>query len=144
MLLRRVRHARRFRDVLRPLFPGYIFVKVDPARQRWRPILSTIGVRSLVRFGDKLGLMDGAFISNLKARECDGAVSRPERDYTIGQDVRLAGGPFDGVIARIVELNDKNRLVVLMQLLNQPVRVKVEERYVSAVQAAPALRFSVG
>ena len=96
-LLRRVRHARRFQDVLRPLFPGYVFVRLDSGNQRWRPILSTIGVRSLVRFGDRLGLMDGTFIANLKARECDGAVSRPERGYTVGQNVRLAGWCHAGV-----------------------------------------------
>ena len=42
--------------------------------------------------------------------------------------MRLTSGPFDGLIARIVELNDKTRLVVRMELLKQPIRVRVEER----------------
>jgi transcriptional antiterminator RfaH len=46
MIRTRVRHARRSRDVLRPLFPDYLFVSVDPEHERWRPILSTLGVRS--------------------------------------------------------------------------------------------------
>ena len=41
---RRVRHARRNEIVLRPLFPGYLFVELDPARCRWRSINGTVGV----------------------------------------------------------------------------------------------------
>jgi transcriptional antiterminator RfaH len=34
MIRKRIRHARRTQDVLRPLFPSYLFVEVDPERQR--------------------------------------------------------------------------------------------------------------
>ena len=49
VIRKRVRHARRSLDLLRPLFPGYLFAQVT--LDRWRPILSTYGVRSLVRCG---------------------------------------------------------------------------------------------
>ncbi len=76
-----------------------------------RAILSTIGVRSLVCFGDRLGLIDGGLVASLRARECNGAVIKPERNCTIGREVRLINGSFNGLIAKIVELDDKNRLV---------------------------------
>jgi dihydrodipicolinate synthase/N-acetylneuraminate lyase len=44
---RRIRHARRAHDVLRPLFPSYLFVHLSPQTQRWRPIMSSFGVRML-------------------------------------------------------------------------------------------------
>ena len=68
-IIKRIRHARRFKKVLRPLFPGYVFVRVAPDRQRWRPILSTYGVRTLIRFGSDIALLDDTFILGLKARE---------------------------------------------------------------------------
>jgi hypothetical protein len=37
----------------------------------------------------------------------------------------LNDGPFDGLIATIVELKEKDRLVLLMRLLSQAVRLKV-------------------
>src|SRR5262249_27746081 len=41
------RHARQFRDVQAPLFPRYMFLIIDPSRDRWLSIRSTVGVSSL-------------------------------------------------------------------------------------------------
>jgi transcriptional antiterminator RfaH len=133
MVMKRIRHARRQQDVRRPLFPGYVFVHVERDIQRWRPILSTFGVRTLVRCGDRLSFIHDGFIASLKAREVDGLVTRPKSPYSIGQIVRMNGGPFDGLVATIVEMNEKDRLVVLMELLNGRVKVKVEADKVAAV-----------
>ena len=51
VISRRRSHARRVTTVLRPLFPGYLFVKILGDVQRWRPILSTEGIRSVVITG---------------------------------------------------------------------------------------------
>ncbi|MBY0558653.1 transcription termination/antitermination NusG family protein [Hyphomicrobium sp.] len=48
VIRKQIRHARRVSDVLRPLFPGYLFVCLASTQSRWRPILSTVGVRSVV------------------------------------------------------------------------------------------------
>lgn len=138
-LIKRVRHARRATDVLKPMFPGYVFVEVDPGVQRWRPILSTIGVRTIVRFGDRVGVLDPQFIDSLKAREVNGAVTLPARPYQLGEDVRLAGGVFDGLVAQIIAMDEKERLVVLMDLLGQSVRVVVTATQVSALSSAPRM-----
>src|SRR5262245_44075955 len=74
MMRRRIRHARRARDVLRPLFTGYVFVAIDPAATRWRRIASTVGVRRLVIFGDEPALLPNDFIDSLRKREVDGAI----------------------------------------------------------------------
>jgi transcriptional antiterminator RfaH len=126
MILKRVRHARRAQDVLRPLFLGYVFVAVDPDLQRWRPILSTFGVRTLIRTGERPSLLSDAFIQGIKAREIDGAIVRPDAPYRLGQQVRLSGGAFDGLVATIIAMDEKDRLVVLMDLLNRPVKVRVD------------------
>ena len=130
---KQIRHARQVRDVLRPMFPGYLFVQYTPGLTLWRPILSTFGVRSLVRCGNELGTLDGSFIEGLKAREVNGAILRPERAYQVGQQVRLAGGAFDSLVATIIEMDERDRLVVLMNLLNNKVRVKVEASGVAAL-----------
>ena len=51
--LRSRRHARRTETVARPLFPRYLFVSFDIARDRWRAIYSTIGVRALIAVGEE-------------------------------------------------------------------------------------------
>lgn len=133
LIRRRRSHGRRVEEVLRPLFPSYLFVKINADTQRWRPMLSTFGVRSIVRCGDRLSLIDSAFVHELKARELDGVIVRPARPYHIGQQVRMACGPFDGLVATIIEMHEKDRLTVLMELLNQAVKVRIDERQISPV-----------
>jgi transcriptional antiterminator RfaH len=123
--LRRVRHARRVQDVTRPIFPGYIFAEVAPDLTLWRSILSTYGVRAVISYGDRPAFVEAGFIEGLRAREIDGVIVKPVTPYRVGQEIRLNGGPFDGLIATIVEMNDKDRLVLLMRLLGQDIRLKV-------------------
>jgi transcriptional antiterminator RfaH len=133
VIKRRHSHSRRTSDVLRPLFPGYLFVRIGPEVKRWRPMLSTHGVRTLVRCGDQLSLMEDGFIRSLKAREVDGVIARPASPYRVGQRVRVAGGAFEGLVATIVEMGEHDRLTVLMQLLSRAVRVKIDEQQLSPV-----------
>jgi len=125
LVRRRVRHARRVHDVLRPLFPGYLFVRLNPQTQRWRPIMSTFGVRMLVRFGEQLAFIEDDFIQELKSREIDGEIVHAAKSCMVGQRVQVAVGPFDGLVGTIIEMDDKDRLVVLMNLLNRTVKVQV-------------------
>lgn len=133
LMRKRVTHARRTQDVLRPLFASYLFVQIDPDAQQWRPILSTIGVRTLVRCGERPSFIPDGFIDSLKAREIEGAITRPASPYKIGQRVRMAGGAFDGLVATIIEMDENDRLVVLMDMLNRPVNVKLSSHQVVPV-----------
>ncbi len=133
LIRKRIRHARRSQDVLRPLFPGYVFVQVDQDLRRWQPILSTIGVRTLVRFGERLSFLDDGFVRCLRAREIDGAIVRPQHAFASGQEVRVSGGAFDGLVATIVTMDERDRLVVLMDILNRSVRVKVTTQNLAAI-----------
>jgi transcriptional antiterminator RfaH len=133
LVRKRVRHARKTRDVLRPLFPGYVFVDTGAAAAIWRPVLSTVGVRALVRSGDEPSRLDGLFIAALRSREIDGAIAAIAPMYRPGQQIQIAHGPFDGTVATIIHLDEKDRLVVLMDILNRPVRVQLDARQVSPV-----------
>ena len=130
---KRIKHARKSYDARRPMFPGYVFVRIERDLQRWRPIMSTFGVRSLVRCGNQLSFLDDGFIVSLRAREVNGAIAKPVNPFSVGQQVQMAGGAFDGLVASIIEMDDKGRLGVLMNMLNGQVKVKVEARHVVAV-----------
>jgi transcriptional antiterminator RfaH len=119
-------HARRIDTVLRPLFPSYLFVQLNLSLSRWRPIVSTYGVRSIVRAGRQPGYVADGFIANLKAREIDGAIARPISPYRIGQRVQITSGPFDQLIATIIDMDEKDRLVVLLDIMRRGVRVQLQ------------------
>ena len=110
---------------MRPLFPSDIFVAFDTQGQHSRPILPTFGVRSVVRSGDTPILLNGAVIAALKAREVDGVVRRPVAALDVGQSVRMDGGPLNGLIGQVLEMREKDRVLVLLRLLNQQTKVLV-------------------
>lgn len=123
MLLRTVRHARRTQLSHRPLFPGYVFARAA-AGKSWKSMNSTTGVRRIVSFGEQPCLLCNDFIVALRAREMDGAIVRPAQPYAVGQKVRLVEGAFDGFVATVVAVDEKLRLILLLDLLNQSVRVR--------------------
>jgi transcriptional antiterminator RfaH len=123
MVRRRVRHARRTHDALRPLFPGYLFVHIGPQTPRWRSILSTSGVRTLVCFGGQPAFIAEGFIEELRSHETGGEIVCPAGAFTVGERVHVADGPFSGLLGTIIDMNDKDRLTVLMNLLNRPAQV---------------------
>lgn len=130
MIRKRRSHARRVDTVLRPLFPSYLFVRTNPELARWRPILSTYGVRNVVRVGDAPGFIDEGFVASLRAREVDGAIVDAAGAYQVGQQVQIASGPFDQVVATIIDMGEKDRLVLLLDMMNRRIKVQVASEQV--------------
>lgn len=125
LISKQIRHARKVQTVKRPLFPSYVFVKADKAATRWRAMLSTLGVRTVIQAGEQPAALDNAFVQALKTREIDGVISKPSKPFKVGEKIRISGGAMDGCVASIVQLRDKERLIVLLDLLNQSVKVQI-------------------
>jgi transcriptional antiterminator RfaH len=132
---KRRRHARRTDMVVRPFFPRYLFVCLDLCHQRWRAIMSTVGVSDLVRFGEMPAAVPDGVVESLIARECDGLPAEPSVAETArpGDPVRLADGPFADLVARFQEMADAERVFVLLDLLGRKVRVKVRADTLAAI-----------
>jgi transcriptional antiterminator RfaH len=131
---RRIRHARRNMIVLRSLFPGYLFVELDPTRCRWRSINGTIGVQGILTNDDVPLAVPEAIVAEIRSREDEsGAVKLAPPAFTPGQLVRLTEGPLAEVSALFEEMRDENRMVLLVSLLGRKVRMQVNAAAVAAV-----------
>ncbi len=125
-------HARRVDTVLAPLFPRYLFVRIDPLVRRWRSINGTIGVCYLLTEGpDPIALADGV-IDTIRERELDGAVQVQAPAFTKGQRLCVTDGPFadlDGLF----ECTDENqRVILLLEFMGRLVRTRVPGHAVTA------------
>lgn len=122
--LRRRRHARRTDMVSRPLFPRYIFVNLDSARDRWRVIHSTFGVSHIVLAGDKPAPVPAAMIKDIRAREDDeGFVTLGlPAGVAPGSPVRVIDGIFTDARGVLEHITSKRRVAILMTLLGREVR----------------------
>jgi transcriptional antiterminator RfaH len=133
--LRMRRHARKSTIVARPLFPRYLFVGLDLARDRWRAIQSTFGVSNLIFAGEEpLAVPDGV-VDQIRARESnDGyVVLGLPAGVGPGSRVRLIDGIFadaKGVLERIA---DDRRVAILLELLGREVRIFVPAASIGTV-----------
>ena len=53
---------------LSPVFPRYIFVKIDPDLENWITIKSTLGVEKIVMFADKLTSVPNDIIKAIRSK----------------------------------------------------------------------------
>ena len=126
--LKRRRHARKVDFVAAPLFPRYMFVQVDFEVQRWRSIQSTFGVSHLVTNGEEPAAVPTGVIGSLRAREDgNGFVKLGHRPtFASGDKVRVLSGPFMDSFGFFEELEDRDRVSILLDLLGRKVRVMLD------------------
>src|SRR4051794_26805332 len=132
--LKRRRHARRIETVCAPLFPRYIFVGLDIATQRWRSVCSTSGVTRLVCNGDRPAAVPHGVVEAIKAREePDGYLQIDQRArFVPGDEVRIIDGAFATSFAIVEGASDKERVMILLNLLGRKVRVSVDPDLLTA------------
>jgi transcriptional antiterminator RfaH len=122
-----IRHARKAQTVLRPLFPGYLFIKMDLEKARWRSVNGTIGVITLLQSGDRPCLLADAFIDQLHQRENDhGIIMLEGNNLKIGDKIRLTSGVFAEFTGLLQERKDYKRIILLLNLLGRDVRVMAQ------------------
>ncbi len=127
---RTIRHARKSRNVLSPLFPGYVFLILDLSRDRWRAVNSTFGVASLIMGGEQPMPVPNGVVEGLLMSEDSGLV-RLENDLAIGQQVRILSGPFADALCRLTHLDDRGRVRVLLELMGTEVTAQLDRSFVA-------------
>jgi transcriptional antiterminator RfaH len=127
-----VRGGRR-RERVGPLFPRYLFVRVKEGIQPLAPIGSSKGVSGLVRFGARYAIVPDRVVRNLRDRadpETGLHRLRDEADLARGAAVRVIGGPFEGLEGVFEQRAGAERVVVLLTLLGQHARVRLQTHHV--------------
>jgi transcription antitermination factor NusG len=125
---RMVRHARRTIEKNVAFFPGYLFVSLDLATDRWRPINGTVGVRSLIMQGDSPLACPVGLIENMQdASDADGLVNE-QAGLVEGGVVRVLVGPFAEMVGTLSRLEGASRARVLLALMQSQVAVQMDVR----------------
>lgn len=129
--MRRRRHARREDVVSAPLFPGYLFVHIEPELQAWSMINSTLGVKRLVCNGDRPAPLPAGFVDDLKITLQSGAFVLPEAQFGPGDEVRITEGPFGEFSGTILRLGPQERVSLMLNILGRDTEVVVPKRLLS-------------
>jgi len=139
-VLHTIRHARQFKSVEIPLFPRYIFVKLDLSRDRWRSINGTAGVSKLVTVLDRpLPLPEGLVETLMTAHACRSQWALGD-EFQVNKPVQMSYGPFAELIGRIQRVDDRGRVHVLLEIMGRAVSVQTtvsQMRLLTACVAEP-------
>lgn len=125
-LLKTVRHARKLWTVKAPLFPGYLFVKLDLARDRWRSVNGTFGVARLVMAHNTPAAVPVGVVECLRDMVDGNGMMQLDRGLDAGQRVELMAGPFVRALGRIERMESAGRVRVLLDIMGGKVPVYVD------------------
>jgi len=120
------RHARKTEQVMRPLFPGYIFLHLNSHEQDWTAIGSTIGAIGPVRFNNYCPPVPDWVIAGIQARENGSGFiplrSLGEKTLKSGSRVTVTMGDkeIEGIF---LNFRDEDRVVVLLDILQRQLPV---------------------
>jgi transcription antitermination factor NusG len=120
---RTVRHARRLSERLASYFPGYLFVFLDLAADRWRSVNGTIGVKGLIMGAGLPAAAPGGLVEALQAEADDRGCLVPPAPYGPGDRVRFLSGPFADLVGTLERLEGPARVRILLDLVGGPAPV---------------------
>jgi transcriptional antiterminator NusG len=129
------RWSDRQKAVDRPLFPGYMFVRFDAARDLIT-ILQTPGLAGVLGPDEySPEPIDDAEISSLRrVVDATAGAARPCA-YVAGERVRVESGPMAGTEGEVLRTKGAERLVVRMKILNSAISVELDANTVTRSKA---------
>ncbi len=126
----RRRIGSRFQKVLDPLFPGYLFCRLDlfvaGKAARYAP-----GVKDFVRFGNNITEVEEEVVADLRKRCPDGVADYKPRPYLAGETVLIKEGPMASLEALFEsEMKGSERVAVLLDLLGRQTRLVLNQEMI--------------
>jgi transcription antitermination factor NusG len=114
----------RVKNVELPLFPGYVFCQIT--RLLARHVLATPGVYRIVGFGGKPYPLSDEEMERLQRVTSSGRDLQPGGAFVIGERVRVVEGALAGVCGTLSHINNQQRLVIRVDLIQQSASVEVD------------------
>ncbi len=115
--------ARRGEPVVSPLFPGYLFARLDLETQ-YTSVIWTPGVHSMVSFGGTPVPLETEVLDFLRRRCGSHGLIVATPRFEPGQEVRVVDGPLAGLHGIVQErVSGRARVRVLMELLRRRTQV---------------------
>jgi transcription antitermination factor NusG len=119
-----------------PLFPGYLFVHLDPASPSRLAVLKTPGVAGFV--GNSFGPspIPDREIEFVRAAVRCGANAPSTPAWTEGDRVRVVRGALAGAEGTLLRIGSKSQLIVSISIIQRSVAVTISEEDVERLAVA--------
>jgi transcriptional antiterminator RfaH len=129
----RRRIGSKFHWVQVPLFPGYLFCKLDMV-QSGKSARYSPGVKDFLTFGSRIAEVGDEIIMALRERCPEGVAQFDPVRAKPGDTVRINEGPFSGLEAIFEQkLKGSERVAVLLDILGRQTRIVLPSETIARV-----------
>ena len=128
----RVWKNRQRMKLLLPLFPAYVFVRINP-RDRGKVLRSPGVLRIVGNSRGPIPLLDSE-VEFLRSDFCRQRIE-PYRELVVGEKVRVRSGIMQGVQGTLVRKSSSLRFVLTLELINQNAAVLVDAEDLEPIMA---------
>lgn len=128
----RRRRSDRVVEIERPLFPGYVFCRLNPT-ERILPVLTSPGVVSLVGFGKQPAPIPDFEIEAVKKLLASGVGIEPYPFARVGQRVRVTHGSLSGLEGILVKKRNEWRMVISVTLLQRSISMEIDRECIRGI-----------
>lgn len=130
----RRRWSDRWKDIETPLFPGYVFSRLDT--QNRLPILTAPGVLYIVGNGKIPTPVDPEEIAAIQFVMRSGIAAKPVPYLQVGQPIVIGSGPLTGLKGIVLKLKSEAKLVLSVTLLRRSIAVEIDRASISVLTSA--------
>jgi transcription antitermination factor NusG len=124
------RWSDRMKEVEVPLFPGYLFCRMNPNNRL--PVLMTPGVIQIVGAGKTLIPVGEEEIAAIQRVEKSGLSTMPWPYLEVGHVARIEDGPLRGMSGIVIKIKSGLKLVLSVNLLQRSVAVEIDRSWIRA------------
>ena len=117
-----------------PLFPGYLFVRIDP-RERFKALILPGAVSMVGSVSGPWPLPDAEIVSLRERLQSHKFAPHPY--LAVGQQVRIKSGPLADLTGFLVRQSGGLRVVISVDLIRQSAAVEVDADDVEPIGPAP-------
>ena len=113
---------------LKPMFPRYLFTQYNAEKNNWVHVKSTRGVSHVITFGDKLTEVPNSVMDYLKSKVDDNdalKLQTTRKTFQKGDKLVIHKGVFQGKEAKFLSTTGKERVRILLKLMNELIITEV-------------------
>jgi transcription antitermination factor NusG len=120
----------RLKEVELPLFPGYLFCRMNPHNRL--PVLMTPGVIQIVGVGKTPVPVEEQEIAAIQRVGKSGVSLMPWPHLQVGHVARIEDGPLRGMSGIVIRIKSGLKLVLSVSLLQRSIAVEIDRSWIGA------------
>tara|TARA_B100000963_G_scaffold335877_1_gene330432 strand:+ start:67 stop:615 length:549 start_codon:yes stop_codon:yes gene_type:complete len=127
-----------------PVFPRYLFTKINLLADNWSSIKSTYGVNKIVMFSEEFPSIPSQIIKRIKDKLDKSGVYQEDisyEDYQQGDKVSIKEGNFAGLDAIFLSKKSNDRVRLLLKLLNSSIIAELRKSDIGNKKIVRNFRF---